>query len=341
MPASSTRAPPPTPFSLADLPPSPPSPSHDHAPALPPASSLERYWPFIAVTICSIYLITLLPFIAPGMLLLQYSLLRYIRHQKEKHTPRISSSPSFPRKESKLRPRRPSLKAPVMEVIVEEEAEAETEADEEGKTKAAVGVGSSKPTRAVSPLHSHRPPPLVIPPFSGGVITHPLPVPFVSPTAFSSSLASQPVLSSPPAFFPPATPSRSWPIESLDLNESLQSLLHSSMLTLERSSSLGQQNLLAATAALFAPSMFQSLATPPLKGPSQPSSPSLPSPCSPRCPPIGGRGSAGRKSPFTFSREMPLSPTPPLPAVAMEDVSSVEGVEVWKAYAGEGVVCAV
>ena len=337
---SSSPAPP------SSIPEQPTSPSHHHPPSLPPSSSLERYWPFIAVTICSLYLITVLPFMAPGMFLLQFSLLRYIRHQHEKHGrvkgQREEGEEGRRRRRAKERERlarrRSSLKPPVMERIVEEEA---GEAAEEE-----VGAKARSPKAAADvPLRPHRPPPLIIPQFNLGVITAPLPV-------ISAASSSTPApLSPPPSSFPLASPSRSWPADSLDLNDSLQSLLQSSIRSLERSTSQGQGGMLAATAALFAPSIFQSLMSPPTapssptRFPSSPSSSSS-SLSSPRCPAsLPGIRGAARKSAFTFTRELPL--LPPLDsgnAPTDEAVARVEGetaeVEAWP-HALNAVVCVV
>ena len=319
---------PPTPSSFN---PSPSSPSHDHSPSLPPSSSLERYWPFIAVTICSIYLITLLPFIAPGMFLLQFSLLRYIRHQNDKTSEAKGAEEVRKRRRAtqhRMARRRGSMKPPVMEVIAEEEV---GEGGEEEVGRAAAPA---------APAQLHRPPPLIIPQYNLGVITAPLPV------ASSSSAPFPPDPPSPsPSSFPPASPSRSWPSDALDLNESFHSLLHSSMLTLERGTSEGQGGILAATAALFAPSIFQSLMSPPSASAALPPSASPPL-SSPRCPVSlpGVRGAPARKSPFNFTRELPLSPS--LSAEMHHGVARVEdedevGGLVGGPYGLQGVACAV
>ena len=108
-----------SPSRLSTRPASPPaSPSHDHAAPLSlPASTsltLERYWPLIAVTLASIYLIPLVPFVAPGLFLI------HIRHQHDKvdadalsSGTRAQSSADERWMRSRERVRRRSLRAPV------------------------------------------------------------------------------------------------------------------------------------------------------------------------------------------------------------------------------------
>ena len=181
------------------------------------------------------------------------------------------------------------------------------------------------------PIHVHRPPPLVLPKFHHGVITAPLP---------SSPPQSETVTMAPasPSASPPAATTPSWAGDGLELNESLQSLLQSSMLSLERSSSQGHQNFLAATAALFAPSIFQSLASPPPSAPpSFTRSSSASSACSPSSPlprPVSAvHRNSVRRSAFVF----------PSPSAALSEVATVEGeAQGWNpAGLDQAIACAV
>jgi hypothetical protein len=256
------------------LPPSrPSSPSHSHSPAVPPSTSLERYWPLIAVTICSLYLITIMPFMAPGLFLVQFSLLRYIQQQKKdkatKDDRKRWERAAWLRPEDDgglLRRRESRLKQPpVMDAIPEE-------THDEIEQEAAPAASSASSSDSLPALP--RPPPLIIPDCQLGVITAPWPA---DDRAFASSSLPLAASSSPCS-------SSAW---SHDLNESLQSLLQSSLLSPPSSSSSSSSNLLAATAAFFSPSLFQSLTAASSTAASSPPAELLSCVCSVPCPPHG------------------------------------------------------
>ena len=253
---------------------SPASPSHSHPPSASSSSSLERYWPLIAVTIASIYLITLVPFVAPGLFLIQFSLLRYIRHHNDKADAHHNSYNDAQQYGGRRwmrggeRVRRRSWRPPAMAVIVEE-----TEAAVENEQLS--GKDKLQP-KHTSPLHAHRPPPLLIPLVDMGTVSRPTPLPSSSSPATDPSTVSSPsIVSTPlPAVFPVAQPSSAWN----DASQEFGHLLSSSMQMLHVERQMSADNFMAAAAALFVPSLLQPLSTHSLMTPASPCSSSSFSP---------------------------------------------------------------
>ena len=234
------------------------SPSHSHPPPPHPSSSLERYWPLIAVTLASIYLITLVPFVAPGLFLIQFSLLRYIRHHSDKadashasaHHMHLHEQAAQGGRRGGERVRRRSLGPPAMDVIVEETETALVD-EERSPSKDRLLLAAAKHT---SPMHTHRPPPLVIPFHDMGVVTRPTLLPSPSSPVFAPSSASRSASAAAastllPSTFPLAQPSSAWSDASQEFSQLLSSSLQ--LLQVERQRSTDE--LLAATASLLHP----------------------------------------------------------------------------------------
>ena len=293
---------------FSSQPPQPSSPSHHHSTSPLSGISLERYWPLIAVTIASIYLITLVPFVAPGLFLIQFSLLRYIRHHNDKadalnasyydkHGRELSGER---RMRDAERVRRRSLRPPVMDVIVEETEAAVVEEERHASKDKALAA------KCTSPLHAHRPPPLFIPHHDMGQVTLPTPLSSSSSPSSDSCTTYIPAPSasstSLPAVFPLAKSSAAWDEASQELHH----LLHSSMQLLHGERQVSADNFMAATAALFAPSLFQPLAS----NPSTPTSAcSSSSSLSPRPSSVASTASTDQDESFTSS-SYPHSPPP-------------------------------
>ena len=270
----STAAPPSPPASIViDIPSaaqlsfhlSPPTSPSQHSRTSSPLSavSLERYWPLIAVTIASIYLITLVPFVAPGLFLIQFSLLRYIRHHHDKTDAHNASHYHGKYGRGKYggrrwmreaeRVRRRSLRPPAMAVIVEETNEDAAAEDEQQQQQQANRDKALLAIKHFSPLRAHRPPPLIIPNIDMGTVTRPTPV-LLPSSAASEASSSTSVL---PAVFPLSHASAAWHEASHELSH----LLSSSMQLLHVERQISADNLMAATAALFVPSLLQPLAS--------------------------------------------------------------------------------